>query len=155
MFWKWNGKLHVLPCFVQLKSVLLITCVFWINLASVKEYLSVSNRKCSPSPKSLQEKLVSWYFEPSQPLGIISGLKETFMKRYIYLKGPIRQRSDRENRVRNWRFCRENLWNSWKGHKDRNRYKNRIKRSGQARLVYVKNINRDISTTWRWTRGDL
>ena len=25
----------------------------------------------------------------------------------------------------------------WKGHTDRNRYKNRIKRSGQARLVYV------------------
>ena len=29
---------------------------------------------------------------------------------------------------------------SWKGHKDRNRHKNRIKRSGQARLVYVKDI---------------
>ena len=26
-----------------------------------------------------------------------------------------------------------------KGHKDRNRHENRIKRSGQARLVYVKN----------------
>ena len=25
----------------------------------------------------------------------------------------------------------------WKGHKDRNRHKNRIKRSGQGRLVYV------------------
>ena len=30
---------------------------------------------------------------------------------------------------------------SSKGHKDRNRHKNRIKRSGQARLVDVKNIN--------------
>ena len=29
---------------------------------------------------------------------------------------------------------------SWKGHKDRNRHKNRIKRSEQARLVYVKDI---------------
>ena len=27
---------------------------------------------------------------------------------------------------------------NWKGHKDRNRHKNRIKRSDQARLVYVK-----------------
>ena len=27
---------------------------------------------------------------------------------------------------------------SWKGRKDRNRHKNRIKRSGQARLVYVR-----------------
>ena len=28
-------------------------------------------------------ELVSWYFKPSQPLWIISGLKETFIKRYI------------------------------------------------------------------------
>ena len=41
-----------------------------------------------------------------------------------------------------------------KGHEDGNRHKNRIKRSGQARLVYVKNINRNIPTTWRWARGD-
>ena len=27
-------------------------------------------------------KLVGWCFQPSQPLGIISGLKETFIKRY-------------------------------------------------------------------------
>ena len=26
--------------------------------------------------------MVNWCFEPSQPLGIISGLKETFIKRY-------------------------------------------------------------------------
>ena len=43
---------------------------------------------------------------------------------------------------------------SWKGHKDRNRYKNRIKRCGQSRLVYVTDINRNIPTTWRWARGD-
>ena len=35
---------------------------------------------------------------------------------------------------------------SLKGHKDRNRHKNKIKRSGQARLVYVKDINHKI----RW-----
>ena len=34
--------------------------------------------------------LNNWCFEPSQPLGIISGLKETFIKRQ--LKGLIRQR---------------------------------------------------------------
>ena len=28
------------------------------------------------------------------------------------------------------------------------------KRSGQARVVYVKDINRNIPTTWRWARGD-
>ena len=28
------------------------------------------------------------------------------------------------------------------------------KRSGQARLVYIKNVNRNGPTTWRWARGD-
>ena len=44
---------------------------------------------------------------------------------------------------------------SWKGHNDGNRHKNRIKRIGQARLVYVKDINRNVPTTWSWARGDV
>ena len=36
---------------------------------------------------------------------------------------------------------------SWKCHKGRNIFKNRIKRSGHARLVYVKDKNRNIPTT--------
>ena len=48
-------------------------------------------------------------------------------------------------------ICREDLWNKiqLKGppHQDRNRYKNRIKRRGQARLVYVKDINHTIPNT--------
>ena len=37
-------------------------------------------------------------------------------------------------------ICWENLWNETqlKGPKDRNRLKNRIERSGKARLVYVR-----------------
>ena len=31
----------------------------------------------------IEDLLVNWSFEPSQPQGIISGLKETFMKRCI------------------------------------------------------------------------
>ena len=42
---------------------------------------------------------------------------------------------------------------SRKGHKDRNRHENSVKGRGQARLVYVKNVNRNIQTTWRWARG--
>ena len=34
-----------------------------------------------------------------------------------------------------------------KDHKDRNRHTNKIKRSGQARLVYAKNINHSNPTT--------
>ena len=69
-----------------------------------------------------------------------------------------------------WRIC--GMKYSWKGHNDRNRHKNRIKRSGQARLVYagttscenralnqttgrfMSDINCNIPTTWRWAHGD-
>ena len=45
--------------------------------------------------------------------------------------------------------CWENLWNEiqLKGPYERNRHKNTIKRSGQARLVYVFDINHNIPTT--------
>ena len=45
--------------------------------------------------------------------------------------------------------CREKIWDEiqLKGHKDRKRHKDRMKRSGQARLTYVKDINRNIPTT--------
>ena len=46
---------------------------------------------------------------------------------------------------------------SWKGHKDskQTQEQNKIKKkSGQAQLVYVKDINRNIPTTLRWARGD-
>ena len=54
------------------------------------------------------------------------------------------------------RSCRRihGLQYSWKGHKDRNRHKNRIKRSGQAWLSYLFDINHNIPTTRRWARGD-
>ena len=54
--------------------------------------------------------LVSWCFKPSQPQRIISGLKETFIKRYIVErtnKAEIRPEEQRE-KVEN---CGENLLN--------------------------------------------
>ena len=47
-------------------------------------------------------------------------------------------------------------WNTVQraGRKDRNRHKHRMNRGGQTRLVYVKDINRNIPITWRWARGD-
>ena len=107
-----------------------------------------------------KQKLFSLCFKPSQPQQIISGLKKTFTKIYIY--------SWKDQWDRMWETGRMEWesgelsgefkeWNtvSWKGHKDGNRHTNRIKRNGQARLVYVKNINRSISTPWRWAHGDL
>ena len=43
---------------------------------------------------------------------------------------------------------------SRKGHKAGNRHKNRIKRSGHARLAYVWDINHNIPTTKRWASRD-
>ena len=55
-------------------------------------------------------KLVNWCFEPCQPLGIISGLNETFIKRHTVErtnKAEIRPEKQREKTE----SCRENLWN--------------------------------------------
>ena len=86
------------------------------------------------------------------PLWIISGLKETFIKIYIgerTNKAEIRpeeqneknkaeikpeEQSEEKRVIR--RIC--GMKYSGKGHKDRNRHKNRIQRSRQARLVYVR-----------------
>ena len=57
-----------------------------------------------------QSYLVSWYFEPNQPQRIISGLKETFLNRYIVemtSKTEIRSEEQSEKTE----SCRENLWN--------------------------------------------
>ena len=43
-----------------------------------------------------------WCFEPSQPLGIISGLKETFVKRYTVEK-TNKAKIRLEEQVRKWR----------------------------------------------------
>ena len=56
------------------------------------------------------EELVNWCFEPSQPLGITLGLKETFIKRYIVertSKTEIRSEEQNERLEK----CQENLWN--------------------------------------------
>ena len=40
------------------------------------------------------------------------------------------------------------------GREDRNKTKNRMKRSRPAWLIYVKNMNLNIPSTWKWARGD-
>ena len=65
------------------------------------------------------------------------------------MKGPIRQKYDRKNRVRKRRVVGRIYGMAYSGkvHKDRSRHTNRIKRSGQAQLVFVTNTNRNILTT--------
>ena len=176
---------------------------------------------CGTTRPGHNSQLASWCFKPSQPQRIISGLKETFIERYIvkrtnsdimiigylwhtiseepralpkadkhihfkthrchthththkhppththacmhahththrHTHTPIRQKKDLKNRVRKCRVVRRiyAMKYSWKGLKDRNKHKDSIKRSEQARLVYVRNINHSIPTTRRWARGD-
>ena len=57
----------------------------------------------------LVSSFVNRCLEPSQPSGIISGLKETFTKRYKVErtnKAEIRPKEQSEKRE----SCRENLW---------------------------------------------
>ena len=69
---------------------------------SIKHLLPVEKKKVM--------KFVNWCFEPSRPLGIISGLKETFNKRHMVErtnKAEIRS----EGRSEKTGSCLENLWN--------------------------------------------
>ena len=55
-------------------------------------------------------KLVNWCFEPNQPQGFLTWLKETFTKRLIVErtdKAEIRPEQQSEKAE----SCRENLWN--------------------------------------------
>ena len=58
-------------------------------------------------------QLVSWCSKPSQPQRIISGLRETFIKRYIIertKKAEVRPEEQSEKT----KSCRENSWNEIK-----------------------------------------
>ena len=54
--------------------------------------------------------LVSWCFKPSQPKRIISGLRETFIKRYI-VERTNKAEMRPEEQSEKAESCRENLWN--------------------------------------------
>ena len=69
-------------------------------------------------------------FKPSQPQRIISGLKETFIKRYI-VKRTNKAKLRPEEQSEKAESCREILWNEIQ-----------LKRP----LLNVKNINRNIPT---------
>ena len=55
-------------------------------------------------------ELVNLCFEPSQPLGIVSGLKETFIKRYI-VERTNKAEIKLEEQSQKTESCRENLRN--------------------------------------------
>ena len=57
-----------------------------------------------------ETELVNWCVEPSQPRGIISGLKETFIKSYrVEMTNTTEIRPREQSEITE--SCRENLWN--------------------------------------------
>ena len=69
-------------------------------------------------------QIVSWCFKPSQPQKIKSGLKETFIKIYIYKVERTNKAEIRlEEQSKEMDSCWENSWNEiqLKGPQDRNR----------------------------------
>ena len=65
----------------------------------------MSGRGRTPAPSWL----VNWCFKPSQPLGITSGLEETFLKRYIVERTDKAERSPEEQSEKT-KNNQENLW---------------------------------------------
>ena len=59
---------------------------------------------------SAEDKLVNWCFETSQPLCIISGLKETLVKRYT-VERTNKARIGPDEQSEKAVSCRENLRN--------------------------------------------
>ena len=78
-------------------------------------------------------------------------MRETFIKRCIVertTKAEIRPEEQSEKSREFWGEFME--WTTVERAIRQNRYMNRIKRSGQALLVYVKDIYRNTPTTRRW-----
>ena len=98
--------------------------------------------------------LVNWCFEPSQPLRIISGLKETFIKWYVVertKKAEIRL----EEQSQKTESCRENVWNEIQLKRITKTVDTRTEWKEVGKLGwFMSDINRNIPTTWRWTRGN-
>ena len=71
--------------------------------------------------------LFSWCFRPSQPLKIISGLKETLVKRYI-VERTDRAETRPEEQSEKAESCLEKLWNEIQLEGQKNDRKNRVRK---------------------------
>ena len=84
------------------ESVCVLSLVIGMTMVAVSIQVMAGSKS--------KEDFVNWCFDPSQPLGITSGLTETFIERYIVErtnKAEIRPEEQSEKTER----CRENLWN--------------------------------------------
>ena len=94
---------------VSLTRLVVISCFSTIFFRKKGHKISLKSDYEKTSNKRKKEGS-HWCFEPTQPLGIISGLKETFTKRLIVErtnKAEIRP----EEQCWKAESCQENLWN--------------------------------------------
>ena len=105
----------VAPCVLYSKASRSVVGT-WHQVTCLLFYCLWNNKACDPVLQQeggmlhSVDKLVSRCFKPSQPQKIISGLMETFIKRYIVestSKAEIRPEEQSE-KMESWR---ENLWN--------------------------------------------
>ena len=94
-----------------------------------------------PQKPNRVSELLFGALSPVNRKGLHQGWRR-FSQRDVLLKGPIRQKEDRKNRVRKRRVVGRIYWMkySWKGLKDRNRQKNRIKTKSREGF-FISNYN--------------
>ena len=82
------------------------------NSQTISEILTrvVVDKVCDFTLHYLHCLKVSWCFKPSQPQMILSGLKETFIKRYTVERASGAETIP-EGQSEKAESCRENLWN--------------------------------------------
>ena len=81
-----------------------------LGLFSATRYRKCSNPFSTPQAHRHRRILVSRCFMPSQTQRIISGLRETFIKRYIVERPNVAEIRPKEQNEKAG-SCRENLWN--------------------------------------------
>ena len=85
----------------------------WTGLEFAKSQRAVENRgKLEKTGCEIicgAPTLVSWCFKPNQPQRITSGLRETFIKRYI-VERTNKAETRPEEQSEKAESCRENLW---------------------------------------------
>ena len=81
----------------------------------------------------------------------------TFIERYYRVQRTNKANKTRRTEWESAELSGEFMEYHWNSHKDSKRHKNRIlkKKSGQAGLVYVWNINHNIPTMWGWSHRVL
>ena len=120
------------------------------NSQTISEILTrvVVDKVCDFTLHYLHCLKVSWCFKPSQPQMILSGLKETFIKRYTVERASGAETIP-EGQSEKAESCRENLWNEIQLKRpERQKQAQELNKKGVGKLSWFmsKTYNCNIST---------